>query len=209
MHFTREDIQSLSKVYRLNLINSISGYKPANLIGTVDKDGILNLAINSSVVHMGSNPALLGFIMRPTSVPRHTLSNIRETGFYTINHVHLGFTEKAHYTSAKFPKEVSEFEEAGLTPEFLDNFKPPYVRESEIKIGLRLMEEIDIELNGTVLVIGQVEHIYLPDETVEDNGIVDLNLVEDVCISGLNTYHSVVKTAEYAYARPGEFPVEQ
>jgi flavin reductase (DIM6/NTAB) family NADH-FMN oxidoreductase RutF len=209
MHFTREDIQSLSKVYRLNLINSISGYKPANLIGTVDKDGILNLAINSSVVHMGSNPALLGFIMRPTSVPRHTLSNIRETGFYTINHVHLNFTEKAHYTSAKFPKEVSEFEEAGLTPEFLDNFKPPYVRESEIKIGLRLMEEIDIELNGTVLVIGQVEHIYLPDETVEDNGIVDLNLVEDVCISGLNTYHSVVKTAEYAYARPGEFPVEQ
>jgi flavin reductase (DIM6/NTAB) family NADH-FMN oxidoreductase RutF len=209
MHFTREDIESLSKVYRLNLINGISGYKPANLIGTIGYDGVLNLAINSSVVHLGSNPALLGFIMRPTTVPRHTLSNIWETGLFTINHIHLGFTDKAHYTSAKFAKEVSEFDEAGLTPEFLDDFKAPYVKESEIKIGCKKVGEMDIELNGTVMIIGRIEHIYLPDESIEQNGIVDLNLVEDVCVSGLNTYHSVVKTAEYAYARPGEFPVDE
>jgi flavin reductase (DIM6/NTAB) family NADH-FMN oxidoreductase RutF len=206
-HYVKEEIESLEKIYRLNLINGISGYKPANLIGTVSEKGITNLAINSSVVHLGSKPAILGFIIRPATVPRHTLENIRKTGVYSINHVHLAFTDKAHYTSAKFDKDVSEFQKAGLTIEFLDDFKAPYVKESEIKIGVKLQEELKIKSNGTYLIVGEIQHIYLPEEIIGKNGILDLNLVEDVCISGLNTYHSVVSVAEYPYARPGDFPI--
>ena len=207
MHFSSEDINKLPKIYRLNLINSISGYKPANLIGTISEAGKTNLAVNSSVVHLGSNPALLGLIVRPSTVPRHTLKNILETGCFTINHIHLGFTGNAHYTSARFPEEVSEFEEARLTPEYIDGFPAPYVKESDIKIGMKKIELIDITANSTTMVVGQVEHIYLPPEAISNTGMVDLNLVEDVCVSGLNTYHSVVKVAEYPYARPGQFPL--
>ena len=67
MHFNEEEIEDLEKIYRVNLINSCSGYKAANLIGTVSENNN-NLAIFSSLVHLGSNPPLLGFFLRPTAV---------------------------------------------------------------------------------------------------------------------------------------------
>ncbi len=42
----------------------MTGIKPANLIGTISKNQVSSLAIFSSVVHLGSNPALLGFVLR-------------------------------------------------------------------------------------------------------------------------------------------------
>ena len=62
MHFTKKDIDSMNRVRRLKLINSITGVKPANLVGTKSKKGVSNLAIMSSVVHLSSDPALIGFI---------------------------------------------------------------------------------------------------------------------------------------------------
>ena len=111
MHFNEEDIENLEKVYRINLINSCSGYKSANLIGSVSNDGINNLAIFSSITHLGSNPPLLGFFLRPTEIiPRHTYLNIKENLYYTINSVQLEFADKAHHTSAKYDREISEFD---------------------------------------------------------------------------------------------------
>ena len=75
-YFSKAEIAELNNRYRNNLINCISGYKSANLIGTISKTGITNLAVFNSIVHLGSNPALLGFILRPTTVPRHSFSNM-------------------------------------------------------------------------------------------------------------------------------------
>lgn len=207
-HFTGETINKLEKIKRANLINSIGGYKPANLIGTSARNGKTNLAIFSSVVHLGANPPLVGFIQRPTSggVERHTYENIRAAGVYTINHVHADFVRRAHYTSAKFDRAVSEFAACNLTEEFLENFAAPFVRESKIKIGLRFVEEIPIKLNGTILIVGEIEHLLLPGDALLEDGNVDLNLVEDICVSGLETYHEVRKIARFPFARPNELP---
>ena len=90
MHLTKNQIKQTSRIKRLNLINSITGIKPANLIGTVSENGHSNLAIFSSIVHLGSNPALLGFILRPQhEVRRDTYDNILQTKYYTINHIPL------------------------------------------------------------------------------------------------------------------------
>ena len=95
MHFNEEEIENLEKIYRINLINSCSGYKAANLIGTISENNN-NLAIFSSLVHLGSNPPLLGFFLRPTEiVPRHTYLNIKENQYYTINSVEKQFADKA------------------------------------------------------------------------------------------------------------------
>ncbi|WP_223787246.1 flavin reductase [Marinicella meishanensis] len=88
MLINADQIQQMDRIKRLNFINAITGIKPANLIGSNSPKHGSNLAIFSSVVHLGSNPALLGFITRPTGeVPRNTLENIEATGYYTINHV--------------------------------------------------------------------------------------------------------------------------
>ena len=70
IHISKNTISQMEKVERLNLINSCTGYKSANLIATKSESGESNVAIFSSITHLGSDPALLGFIMRPTTVPR-------------------------------------------------------------------------------------------------------------------------------------------
>ncbi len=206
-HFTKENLGELDKLARVNLINSISGYKPANLIGTVSAAKQTNLAIFSSVVHLGTNPPLFGFVTRPTTeVPRHTYENIKEIGVYTINHVHESFVERAHYTSAKFDRETSEFAACQLTEEYLDDFAAPFVRESAVKLGLRFVEEIPIKLNGTILIIGELEHLILPENVLQTDGSVDLNSAGDVCISGLDGYHAVEKAVRFPFAKPNNVP---
>ncbi len=206
-HFTRNDLDELERRKRANLINSITGYKPANLIGTISKNGSTNLAIFSSCVHLGANPPLLGFILRPLGeVARHTYENIKATGIYTINHVHKSFVEKAHWTAANFAKDVSEFEKCKLTEEYIDNFSAPFVKESLIKSGVVYADEMPIKQNGTILMIGEIEHIILPENSISENGNVDLNSVEDAAISGLDTYHEVKKIASFPYAKTNNLP---
>lgn len=202
MYLGKADIQSMQKVERLNLINSLSGIKPANLIGTIDQEGKENLAIFSSVVHLGSNPALFGFILRPQGdVRRHTHENIMSTGVYTINFVTTDFIQNAHYTSAKFDASINEFVKSRLTPSYIDDYDAPFVEESPIKMGLKFVEEIPIKSNGTTLMVGQVEHIIMPDETMKDNGHIDLGELDVAGISGLNTYYSLTKKDRFPYVR--------
>lgn len=202
----KEEIKQMDKIYRLNLINSVTGYKPANLIGTKSASGISNLAVISSVIHLGSNPALLGFLLRPTLVPRHTYSNLKETGVFTINHVHEDFVDKAHYTSANFSEEISEFDAVGLTAENLFNFQAPFVKESKLKIALNYVEEYEIKANKTIIIVGEIESIILPVNIIQQSGELDLNKINDVCISGLYNYHKVKQIAAFDYSRPGNFP---
>lgn len=206
MFIERKDIEKLDRKNRLNLINSITGIKPANLVGTRSKDNHDNLAIISSVVHLGSHPAQLGLIMRPqTRVPKDTYVNICETGYYTINHVSASFIEKAHYTSAKLEKDESEFDRMKLEKEFINGFPAPFVKESYIKIGMKHLTNIDLP-NGCIFVIGEIDQIQLPDEAVNDLGQIDLSAYQNVGISGLNTYYSLKKRSSFPYVRVNEIP---
>jgi flavin reductase (DIM6/NTAB) family NADH-FMN oxidoreductase RutF len=202
----RNDLAKMDKINRLNFVNSLSGYKSANLIGTKSIDGKSNLAIINSVIHLSSNPPLIGYIQRPPTVPRHSYNNIKETSSFTINHVHRDFAENAHYTSAKFENDESEFEQCGLTEEYLYDFPSPFVKESQLKIAVNFEEEYEIKSSNTILVVGLIDFICLPEDSIRENGQIDLNSMDTVCISGLNNYHEVKEIASYPFARPDEIP---
>jgi flavin reductase (DIM6/NTAB) family NADH-FMN oxidoreductase RutF len=205
-HLSVNEIQDFERFYRANLINAITGYKPANLIGTYSEDGLANLAVFTSVVHLGANPPLIGFIQRPVGELSHTYKNIISQGYYTINHIHEDFIENAHYTSAKFDGQTSEFEACKLTEEKLEQFNAPFVKESRIKIGMRFVQEIPIELNNTILMIGQIEHVFVDEKIILDDGNLDLSSVRDVCTSGLYTYNKVQKIKTFPYAKVQNIP---
>ncbi len=197
----------MPRVQRIKYLNSVSGIKPANLIGTISEAGQTNLAIFSSVFHLGSDPALLGFITRPTGeVPRHTFENILNTKQYTINHVNHAITEKAHYTSAKVKREQSEFEICRLNEEYISNFEAPFVKESVLKMGMEFKEAIDIKLNGTILVIGEIQHLIIPEAVIGEDDDLNLAQIDTAGISGLNTYYALKKIDRYPYARVNEIP---
>ena len=195
-------IENMDRVKWSNLINSITGISPANLIGTRSNDLIENLSIFNSVVHIGSNPPLIGFILRPTkNISRDTYENIIETNKFTINHINSDIIQNSHYTSAKFKKNESEFMKCKLTPEYLNSFQAPYVKESYVKIGLSLEDIQLIKSNGCRLIIGRIEHLYAPNNAIYENGNIQLELLNSIGVNGLNTYYSLNKIAEYPYAR--------
>lgn len=200
-HYFQEDILAMEKRYRTHFINSLSGYKSANLIGTIDHKSNTNLNIVSSVVHLGANPALIGFVNRPHSVERNTLDNIYNNGCYTINHVAIDSFEDAHHTSARYPSNISEFDMTAFTEQY-SSIKAPYVKQSSIKIGLEFKQKIDIELNGTVFIIGEIIEVILDEEIVGYDGKLNLVSAQSTCVSGLDEYHQTTSLGRLAYAKP-------
>jgi len=203
-YFSKAEIAELNNRYRNNLINSISGYKSANLIGTISKTGTTNLAVFNSIVHLGSNPALLGFILRPTTVPRHSFSNMKENGVFTVNHIAKNQIEAAHHTSAKYPEEISEFDQTELNPVYKNDFAAPFVEGAPIQIACRYVNDYLIEENDTRLVVGAIEGVYIDDKMILDDGWVQLDLGKVVTINGLDGYALPQLIERFPYARPKE-----
>jgi flavin reductase (DIM6/NTAB) family NADH-FMN oxidoreductase RutF len=200
--FTNKDISELEHIYKINLVNSLSGYKSANLIGSISNDGIENVAVFSSVIHLGSNPPLLGFILRPTTVPRGTYRNIKETGVYTINHIAKNFIEDAHHTSAKYASEISEFDVTGLNSYYLKEFKAPFVAQSPIKIAIKYVEEYYIKANNVIMVVGEIQSVTIEDDLLQKDGFVDLSKGNIAAINGLDGYAIPAIGTRQSYQRP-------
>ena len=201
-HFSKEHIQSLDHLYKINLVNSLSGYKSANLIGTKSSEGVSNVAVFSSVTHYGSSPAILGFVVRPTTVKRDTYENIRETGYYTVNSIYQEIVPEAHHTSAKYPKEISEFDQTLLEEEYLNGFYAPFVHLSPVKIAMKYVEEYEIKVNDTILVLGEIQDVYINQSLLEDDGFLNLSIGKIATINGLDGYLIPEKSNRLSYQRP-------
>jgi flavin reductase (DIM6/NTAB) family NADH-FMN oxidoreductase RutF len=203
------NVQKLSNTpdrYQAHLINCLSGFKSANLIGTINSQGQTNLAMFSSVVHLGSSPPLIGFITRPHSVTRHTLDNIQQTKQYTINQVSEQFYLGAHQTSARYLREESEFTQAGLSEHYIDGYSAPFVKESRLKYVLTLRDIMPITLNNTQLVIGEVTDILCDEQAIKSDGYIDIEALNSVSISGLDSYHVSDRLSRLSYAKTGCVP---
>lgn len=201
-HYHISDFEKLDKLFRANLINSCTGYKSANLIATKSNIGNTNVAVFNSVTHIGSNPPLLGFVLRPTTVPRDSYKNIKETGVFTVNHIHSNFIEQAHQTAANYDEKTSEFLETGLDEEYLDSFNAPYVQQSAVKMGCRYLNEYHIEENDTIFIIASIEHLYFVEGIQMPDGWLRLEDADTVAINGLDGYALPVLLDRFHYARP-------
>ena len=203
IHYSRTDIDQMDKIFRLNLINSCTGFKSANLLGTKSLNCVSNVAVFSSITHLGSNPPLIGFILRPTTVPRDTYRNIKDTGVFTVNHIYSDIIEDAHHTSAKYPDEVSEFTKTGLEEEFLGDFPAPFVKGAKIRLGCKFLNEYLIKENDTLLLVSAIEHVFVADQNIQqEDGWLKLENANTVAINGLDGYATTSLLDRYAYARP-------
>jgi flavin reductase (DIM6/NTAB) family NADH-FMN oxidoreductase RutF len=202
VHLSEHDINTMDKRKRVNFVNSLSGFKSANLIGTVDKNGNDNLSIVSSVMHLGSSPCLLAFIVRPNVVARHTLHNILQTKKFTINAISEEFYKQAHQTSARYNRHTSEFDTTGLTPYYIKGVIPPFVLESPVKVALSLIECVSIKANNTKMIIGQIETVLMPKSAIRSDGYINIESLGLMTISGLDNYHITQSLGRLSYAKP-------
>jgi flavin reductase (DIM6/NTAB) family NADH-FMN oxidoreductase RutF len=202
IQFTKNTIQDLPKINRLNLINSCTGYKSANLIGTKSKDGKTNVAIFSSITHLGSDPALLGFILRPATVPRNSYSNLKETGYFTVNHVTEKIITQAHQTSAAYDYGVSEFDITGLNEVYHDGIYEPFVANSPVQILCKYVSEYVIKENNCIHILASIEKIFCNEDLITKDNWLQLEKGNVVTINGLDGYCLPKLLDRFEYARP-------
>jgi flavin reductase (DIM6/NTAB) family NADH-FMN oxidoreductase RutF len=202
LSYSKESFQSLPKIPRLNLINSCTGYKSANLIATKTIEGISNVAVFSSVTHLGSDPALVGFILRPTTVPRNTYKNIKDLGYFTINHITETMISDAHHSSASYDETISEFDKTELEEVYQEGISIPFVKGSPVQILCKYLNEYEIKENGTIHIIASIEHLFIKENLIQNDHWLRLDVENVVTINGLDGYCVPKLVDRYEYARP-------
>ena len=200
----KSDIEQLEQGYRRSFINSLAGFRQAVLVGTKSTEGNTNLAIFNSLIHLGADPALFGLINRPDSVQRDTLQNITETKEYTLNYIRSSEFRKAHQTSARYEKGISEFEQVGFTEMYHPSCEAPFVENAVVKIAMKLEDIIPIPLNGTILIVGSVKHVDIDASMVGPDGFVDLSAADVLISQGLDAYFVSKPIGRLPYAKPFE-----
>lgn len=199
-----EALAQLPSRQRATLINNLCGLRSANLIATRGT-ATTNLAIFNSVIHLGSDPALIGIVFRPLTVERHTYDNIKEFKAFTVNAVSQSIVAKAHQTSAKYPETVSEFEAVGLTPLYREETHLPFVAESPIQLLCSYNQEHALE-NGCVLLTAHIETVHIQQSALDTDMFVNHSKANTMAVGGLDAYYHVTLEGRYAYAKADEPP---
>lgn len=202
MQINNKEIEQLELQYRKAFINSLAGFRQVVLVGTKSVEGNTNLAIFNSLIHLGANPALFGLISRPDSVQRDTLQNILDTKEYTLNYIRAAQYKKAHQTSARYDKSISEFEKVGFMPIYHSGCHAPFVEDAVVKIAMRFEESIPITINGTILIVGRIMQVHINDELVGVDGFINLSASEVLISQGLDAYFVSREIGRLPYAKP-------
>ena len=200
----KNEFNNLEHRQRATLINSLIGVKAANMIGTRNLSGQTNLSLISSVFHLGASPALFGFVIRPDSVPRDTLNNLRQHPYLTVNHVNFDIVKNAHQTSARYGAQESEFDPCNLSEEYLNEHPAPFVKESKIKFSAKMLREIQIPENGTHIIICEVLGMHMEQSSLGDDYFIDITKAGTIGVSGLDQYLDVKALGRLSYAKPNK-----
>jgi flavin reductase (DIM6/NTAB) family NADH-FMN oxidoreductase RutF len=200
--FNIDTIKSWERFYRANFINCLTGFKPVSLIGTISPQCVPNLSVVSSIVHLGADPALIGYINRPIAAAPDTIQNIEQTKSYTINHIAAHFLPQAHQCSAKYAPEINEFEAVGLTPLYESDILAPFVKESVVRYQMELVEICPIQYNQTFFVIGALQSVFIDESIIGADGFINLEAAGSILSLGLDGYAAAKMITRLPYAKP-------
>ncbi|MEN2993483.1 MAG: flavin reductase [Bacteroidia bacterium] len=184
--YDQRALTNAERSWRINFINSLIGPKNLHVLITRFPSGGFNAAIFNSGVHIGSSPPYIGFILRPTSSPRHTYRNLLNYPYATLNAVAISFYAQAHQTAAKLPDGESEIAQAGLDLTWEEE-DLPYLAQSPLRARLHLAEVHTIQVNQTHLLVFAVEKVFsaiLP----EADGFLRLDQLGLAAGSGCDAY---------------------
>ena len=200
IEFDLSKLEELPKRERAHLINNLCGLRSANLVGTSDGYND-NLAIFNSVIHLGSNPPLLGIVFRPLTVERHTYDNIKETKYFSVNQIIETITANAHHTSAKFENKQSEFEFCNIESLHREGCVVPFVNESNIQILCTYSSEHLLE-NNCIFLTANIERFWVKSDSINKSNWLNHEKAASSAIGGLDTYYKVSLIDRYSYAQP-------
>ena len=70
------------------------------------------------------------------------------------------------------------------------------------QIALELREIVELKINNTSLVIGEILGVYLNDTLWGEDGYLDIEKAGSLAGSGLDGYHKTLQLERLSYAKP-------
>jgi hypothetical protein len=64
------------------------------------------------------------------------------------------------------------------------------------------LNEYDIKENNTILVVASIEHLYVDEKSIGEDGWIRLDQAKTVTINGLDGYAETKLIDRFKYARP-------
>jgi flavin reductase (DIM6/NTAB) family NADH-FMN oxidoreductase RutF len=163
--------------------------RPIGWISSISSEGEVNLAPYSYFNGISTRPDL---VMFSSEGVKDSVTNIRQTGEFVVNHAGFHLAEKMNLTSVAAPHGVNEFELAGLTQAPCRLVAPPRVGEAYAALECRLVQEVVLKdtagrLAGAIMMIGEVVGVHI-DEKVIREGRFDVELAKPVARLGYRDF---------------------
>jgi len=163
------ELSSIPSIDRYKLLTGLVVPRPIGWIGTIDHDGIANLAPYSFFNCVSATPptVVVGTGNRSGS-PKDTLSNLRDTGVFTVSIVTEEVAGAMNETSAELPPDVDEFEVAGLEPVMGSIVAAPYVGQAKAALECEVNQIVPLgEPPTSLLVVADVRMIHVADDLLD------------------------------------------
>lgn len=196
MHKGQSDI-GVSEMYKI--LTGAVAPRPIAWVSTVSADGVPNLAPFSFYTIASVNPPVVCFAPNLKRVqvgedfvglPKDTLQNIYDTGEFVINSVRSDVGVKMVATGGNFAPEISEFNEAKVTPIASLIVSPPGVAEAFVRIECRLRQVISFGSHAGAgnLVLGDIAAVFVDDKVVDIHGELNPKIMRCLARLGGDNY---------------------
>lgn len=175
--------------------------RPIAFVSTISQKGEENLAPFSFFTGVGSNPMTLLFCPanKENGSEKDTLRNCKPIseggqGEFVVNVVSASFIRQAVAAAEPFPYGESEFQAVGLTPVPSQIVRPPRVLEAPIAFECRTSHVLRTNPGqpaGGNVVLGEVLHVHVRDQLINDRLHIDPALLDAVGrMGGLGYCHT-------------------
>ena len=181
--------------------------RPICFASTIDKNGQVNLSPFSFFNLFSLNPPIAVFSPSRRGrdgTSKHTYENVLQVPEVVINIVDYEMVQQTSLASCEFPKEVNEFEKAGLTEQPAVMVKPPMVKESKVKLECKVVEVKALGESGGSgnLVICEVLLMHIDDSILNAEGMIDQTKLHHVARLGGDWYCKVDESNLFKVEKP-------
>lgn len=189
------------------ILQSVIVPRPIAFASTVDQAGNVNLSPFSFFNLFSANPPVLVFSpsrrVRDKST-KHTLENVLEVPEVVVHIVGYDLVEQMSLASTEYPKEVNEFEKAGLTAVKSDLVAPPRVKEALVALECKVLEIKSLGEEGGAgnLVICEIIRVHIDEKILDENGMADPHKFEPVARLGGSWYSKVIPESLFQIPKP-------
>jgi flavin reductase (DIM6/NTAB) family NADH-FMN oxidoreductase RutF len=188
-----------------NPFNALVVPRPIGWISSRGANGLDNLAPYSFFNAVAYVPPQVMFASTGQKPDREStkdsVANIRETGVFCVNMVSQPLLEAMNKSSGEWPREVDEFNLAGLERAECQTIACARVAAAPAALECKMTQIVQLPGAANFVVFGTVTGIHIRDDVLED-GRVDIARAQPVSRLGYRDYALVGDMFELA--RPGD-----